>query len=328
MNEKAVSDMLKYQPFGGQSIEQWFRRYGEDDLNRIFAAVQKGVANENLSVQNVIKDMFSDNGAIAQSRNAARTLARTITISASNHTAFETYKAVMEQGDDITAIEFSAKFDSRLCPVCALMDRQRWTLETINETKIPPLHPNCRCMLLPINEISDSFEREKTGKAENFEQKAKERHNANPKRQKDWDELSYDTRVQKYYDEVKRYENETGKPAYREIGNATFEEYLKSQPAKFQEEWLGKERYQRWKRGELKLDQLVDPDKGYRRTLADLEQASGKADKTVPAANNASATVAAIGLKQRIDAKVTFSSAQTANSLTSPAKSVFCCKRS
>jgi hypothetical protein len=67
--------------------------------------------------------------------------------------------------------------------------------------------------------------------------------------------------------------NKTGKPPYKQVsGNVTFADYLKGQSESFQREWLGETRYQLYKSGMLTLDQMVRPDKGFKRTIADLEK--------------------------------------------------------
>jgi hypothetical protein len=80
---------------------------------------------------------------------------------------------------------------------------------------------------------------------------------------------------------MKRYENETGKPARIELKDANFQDYLKTRDEKFQRQWLGNKRYEMWKNGKLTLDQMVNPDTGYRKSIKDLEKLAGKKQETV-----------------------------------------------
>jgi hypothetical protein len=181
----------------------------------------------------------------------------------------------MDQGDDVTAIEYSAAFDGKTCPACAYYDGQQWEKEHVGDVKIPPLHPNCRCTLLAVNSETKEFD-EHIADAENFEKLAKERHDADPKTKKSWDDLSWDTKQKKRYDEMKRYEKETGKPARIELKDANFQDYLRTRDEKFQRQWLGDKRYEMWKNGELTLEQIIKPDNGYRKSIKDLEDLAGK----------------------------------------------------
>ncbi|MDR3232612.1 MAG: phage head morphogenesis protein, partial [Planctomycetaceae bacterium] len=122
LTKPQIDDMLNYQPFGGQSIAHWFRKYAEDDLNRIFSAVQRGTVEETLTVPAVMKSVFGKDGATQMSRNSARMLSRTLTIATANHANYQTLVNIMDQGDDVTAIEYSAAFDGKTCPACAYYD--------------------------------------------------------------------------------------------------------------------------------------------------------------------------------------------------------------
>ena len=57
---------------------------------------------------------------------------------------------------------------------------------------------------------------------------------------------------------LEEYRNKTGKVPYRQVkGNTTFTDYLKGQSESFQQEWLGKRRYELYKSGKLSLDQMI-----------------------------------------------------------------------
>ena len=52
-----------------------------------------------------------------------------------------------------------------------------------------------------------------------------------------------------------------------------FADYLKGQPESFQREWLGSGRYELYKTGKLTLEHMVKPDRGFKRTITELEAA-------------------------------------------------------
>ena len=282
LTDKTLDDMLKYQPFGGKRIEEWFKNIAAEDRNRIYTAIVSGMNEESLSIPSVMKNVFGDGGAVSATRKQVKMAARTLTIAVANQSKLEAYKEIMADGSgDITAIEWSSAFDKRTCPVCADMNGKRWDNSNIDEIKVPPLHPNCRCALLPYNDLVDEDEHG-VGLAEDFHGLAKEEYEANTG--KDWDALAESTREKKMYEYRRRWEKETGQSAYISLESSNFEDYLKTRSEQFQKEWLGtrpikelggKSRYDLWKEGKLKLDQMVNPDTGYRRTIDDLKKLFG-----------------------------------------------------
>jgi SPP1 gp7 family putative phage head morphogenesis protein len=74
----------------------------------------------------------------------ANRIARTEIISASNFGAVEGYKEV-----GVEKVEFYTAMDERTCELCDTYHEQ---IFGIGEGMTPPLHPNCRCVLLPVVE--------------------------------------------------------------------------------------------------------------------------------------------------------------------------------
>lgn len=78
------------------------------------------------------------------------------------------------------------------------------------------------------------------------------------------------------YRAIREYEKKTRKSPYRQMKDATFKDYFQTQTPTFQREWLGATRFQKWTEGKLTtLDQFLNPDTGYKRTLDDLENVIG-----------------------------------------------------
>jgi hypothetical protein len=138
----------------------------------------------------------------------------------------------------------------------------------LHKVKVSPAHPTCRCVLVPY--IGDGGVR--PAEAENFDMLAEQMHGANPKVQKNYEELSYEYRRKLRYAAMEEYRQKTGKYPYRQVsGDMNFADYLKGQSATFQREWLGKTRYDLYKSGKLTLEQMVNPDRGFKRTIAELK---------------------------------------------------------
>ena len=77
-----------------------------------------------------------------KSMNKAITIARTETLAAGNAAAKERY---LEAG--IERVEFVAALDDRVCEECEDLHGNTYP---IGEAPSPPIHPNCRCTLVPL----------------------------------------------------------------------------------------------------------------------------------------------------------------------------------
>ena len=108
----------------------------------------------------------------------------------------------------------------------------------------PPLHPNCRSTLIPVVDLVDP----ETG--EKIEETAE-----------------------------RPAQNADG--SYSQVAaKTTFKDYFESQPETFQREWLGEKRFELWKSGKLKFEDLAKPATSYRATPADLTPPTEKPKET------------------------------------------------
>ena len=89
------------------------------------------------------------NQRVDVSRSRARTIARTETIRAHHNATINEYRR-----NGVDQVEVEAEWltagDDRVCPRCARREGEVFTLDEI-EGEIP-LHPNCRCVALPVVE--------------------------------------------------------------------------------------------------------------------------------------------------------------------------------
>ena len=83
-------------------------------------------------------------------RTRARTLARTEVIRSHHAANIATYREAGIQGVEVQA-EFATAGDARVCQECAGLEGQVYSLATIEG--MIPVHPNCRCVALPIVEF-------------------------------------------------------------------------------------------------------------------------------------------------------------------------------
>ena len=192
------------------------------------------------------------------SRNSARTVARTIINGVSNAARAETLFA---NEDVIDGIEFLATLDARTSHVCGALDGTVWRGDEMKHARRPPLHPNCRSTLIPVVDLIDP----ETG--EKIEETAE-----------------------------RPAQNADG--TYSQVpAKTTFRDYFESQPETFQREWLGEKRFELWKAGQLKFEDLAKPATTYRTTTDDLTPPTEKPKKTAASddkPNKAPATIPSV----------------------------------
>ena len=90
--------------------------------------------------------------AVGQTYKASKAEIRAISRTAVMSLAQESHNQFWDANSEV--IEgwiWDASFDYRVCPVCAPLDGKK--VKKRSELATPPIHPNCRCMVLPITGI-------------------------------------------------------------------------------------------------------------------------------------------------------------------------------
>ena len=188
----------------------------------------------------------------------------------SNNARMETIK---ENSDVIDGVEFVGTLDGKTCQYCAAYDGHIWRGEDAGKARRPPLHPNCRCTIIPYVELKDEngnvveLEADRPAANADFDKLAKDSYNQQAREKgwsRRWEDLSASTRLKYFYKAQKNFEKETGKKAFEQVsGKTTFEEYFKAQPESFKSSWLGAKRYELYKQGKLKDEQIFSPNLDY-----------------------------------------------------------------
>jgi len=272
LTEMEIKNMLDYKPFmDGKTIQQWFGDLEYKISSRIFQSVQKGMI-EGMTLNSIMQTVRGTDGfkpgVLKTNRQSAEILARTAINAVANQSRLEMFRA---NADVMDGVQWLATLDHRTCLVCGVYDGKIWTQEKMYEVKVPPAHPNCRCVLVPYIDIGDGTTR--PAEVENFDLLAKQKYNANPSAKKKYSELSYEYRRKLRYAAMEEFRQRTNNSPYRQVkGEMTFVDYLKTQPEFFQREWLGKTRFELYKLGKLPLDQMIHPDKGFKRTIWELKR--------------------------------------------------------
>ena len=251
LTQEQQKAILDGQGIDGATIAEWFQRWQRGDLERIASAVQKASV-EQLTIAEISKLIRGTkeknylDGILAATQVSAVRLARTIVNGVSNNARMETIK---ENSDVIDGVEFVGTLDGKTCQYCAAYDGHIWRGEDAGKARRPPLHPNCRCTIIPYVELKDEngnvveLEADRPAANADFDKLAKDSYNQQAREKgwsRRWEDLSASTRLKYFYKAQKNFEKETGKKAFEQVsGKTTFEEYFKAQPESFKSSRLG-----------------------------------------------------------------------------------------
>lgn len=86
-------------------------------------------------------------------RTRARVIARTEVIRSHADASIASYREAGMEGVRIRA-EFSTSRDNAVCPECAALEGRTFTLDEIEG--LIPVHPNCRCGIIPVVAMGDN----------------------------------------------------------------------------------------------------------------------------------------------------------------------------
>lgn len=237
----------------------WWTHTADADVQRIAETVNQGI-NEGWSIDQITARVmgtrageFAD-GTLSTNRARVRNMARTICSGIANEAKDAFYR---ENSDVCIGVEWLDTLDGRTCRHCASLSRKRW--KTDEPHPVPPVHPNCRCVLLPVTPVSDSADEQRPAAKADFMAEARRAYEKKHPGKK-WEELAESTRKKYYYDAIHDYEKRTGGPAFELVsGGMSFKEYFETVMTEQQrKDWLGPERYKLYRKG-LKFDDFISP---------------------------------------------------------------------
>lgn len=275
--DKVITSILN-EPFNtgertAHSLEAWFKQLTSSDQARVMGAVQLGlVQGEDIStiarrIAGTRANGFAD-GVLAVSRRAAESIVRT----AVNHVSNAARESVWDANSDILAgIKWTATLDGRTTPICQSRDGKVATIggkpipkgskALVPDGARPPAHPNCRSIMVGI--FSDEaiaatlgtrpFVRDaRTGKQRRRDFRKDARENVG---EAEWKKLDRGGRESLIAQERRAWTQKNVGTVPREV---TYEQWLRRQPAAFQDDVLGDARGALFRRGEVSLDRFVD----------------------------------------------------------------------
>lgn len=271
----SVKAIIEGQSIQGQTIQDWFTSWGTASLEKIARACQQAMVEEmsvekiTLAIRGTREKNYTD-GILGKNAARATMIARTLINGTANNARVETIKANL---DAIDGVKFIGTLDGKMCPHCAPLDGQIWYGEAISQVRRPPLHPNCRCTIVPYVQLRDNdgnpvdVEGTRPAANANFDKLARENYAEKAKDKgwtRTWEELPNETKLQFFYGAQRKFEKETGQPAFSPVDSSlTFADYFKDQPDSFKRDWLGAGRYRSYKNGSLTDDDLFKPDLSY-----------------------------------------------------------------
>ncbi|MDB0280419.1 phage head morphogenesis protein [Acinetobacter seifertii] len=230
-NGKTLLNKAKKAPLsGGILLDSIFARIADDTRLRVEQVIRDGLSRDQTNQQIIQrikgkKALNYQDGLLDQSRSQIATMVRTARSHVSNVALNETYTAI-----GVEYVKFIATLDSRTSKICMGFSDKVYKKDEPHP--VPPLHPNCRSILIPVTD-----EQGKTIGKRPFNNKV-------------------------------NGEGEIGVVD----SNTTFKGWFDKQDAAFQKSWLGASRYRLFKEGKYSLDKFVDPLTGQQFTLAELKK--------------------------------------------------------
>ena len=271
-----ITQMVKYATVDdGATIDESLAAAAQDDAQRIAASCREGM-RQGKTIAEIAADIrgtksadYTD-GILNATKAEAERIARTACCGIADEAKMQFYLA---NADVIRGVRHVATLSGNTCLVCGNYDGMVWDIPQ-DVAAIPrlPIHPNCRCVHLPVTEMDDINRSTRPAEAANFWKEAEEAYNRdNPG--KNWNDLARSTRLKYYYQAQKDYEKRTGKPAFDQVPqNMSFEAWLATKDDKYLRQYLGKTRFALYKKGKLPLRKFVNPETNRAFTIAELKK--------------------------------------------------------
>lgn len=276
MKNIRVSTIVKYAAVeDGKTISESIEAAAQEDARRISEVCREGV-RKSKPLDQIVKEIrgtkesdYTD-GVFEATRSEAETIARTGCMGIADEAKMQFY---LQNTDVIRAIMHVATLSGNTCLVCGNLDGHIWkNPEELAMIPNLPIHPNCRCVHLPVTEMHEINRSKRPAEEENFWKEAERKYNEDHPGKK-FSDLARSTKLKYYYQAQKDYEERTGKPAFEEVPqNMSFADWLKTKDAKYIEQYLGKTRYALYTKGELPLNRFINPATNVQFTISELKQ--------------------------------------------------------
>jgi len=246
------------QPFRGRILKEWVSGLEAGKVRALTDAIRIGIT-QGATTADIVRRVrgtaarkFKD-GILEINRRNAEILVRTAT----NHVATRARELLFEANDDVVkGVQWIATLDNRTCPICAGLDGQ---MDKELRGMTPPAHAGCRCTLTPVVRSWDELAKDGA-----------------LKRGRGADDI--DTLFQKRLRE-KGFSAEEAATIKRNTrasmdgqvsGKLTYSDWLRRQPAAFQDDVIGVTKGRLFRSGKIDLDRFIDSKTARPLTLVEL----------------------------------------------------------
>ena len=271
-----ISAVVKYANVEeGMTLEESIAAAAQEDARRISAICRDGLRRDR-TIDEIAKTLRGtkaanyEDGVLNLSRAEAEQLARTGCCGIADEAKMQFYLA---NSDIIRGVRHVATLSGNTCLVCGSYDGMVWRIpEDVHLIPKLGIHPNCRCVHLPVTEMDDINSSTRPAEAANFWKEAEEQYNREHPGKR-FSDLSRSTRLKYYYKAQRDYEKRTGKPAFDQVPqNMSFEEWLKTKDDRYLETYFGPTRFKLYKEGKLPLRKFINPETNRAFTIDDLKK--------------------------------------------------------
>ncbi|MDC4871747.1 minor capsid protein [Acinetobacter baumannii] len=225
--EKLYTAAKKVPLVGGALVDDLLSKIAESARQKVEYAIRDGISSGKTNpeiVQRIrgTKRLNFEDGLLTSSKADIDRTVRTVRSHVANQAYLDTFNKI-----GFEYVRFVSVLDGRTSKLCASLDGAVWEINDPAK-RVPPLHPNCRSILVPV---------EKDGKLVG--------------------ERPFVMDEQRVKDIPKE---ERSQLIGQLDANTTFKEFFKKTDDFFQKEWLGTKRYKLYKEGKFDFDKFFDPE--------------------------------------------------------------------
>jgi len=247
-----LTSIVTTRPFEGKVLKDWASNIRRVDLDRIEQQIRIGVTQGETGAAIARRivgtaQQRGRNGVTQITRRGAEAITRTAVNAITNQAKRETFKA----NSDIFEEElYVATLDGRTTPICRSLDGKTFP---VGEGSIPPLHFNCRSLRVAILDGNVIGQRP----ARRFTQRQLLDEYA---RSNDLSRVSSRNNLPRgHKGAFDRFAQQRKRELTGTVdAKVSYGEWLKRQPASFQDDVLGKTKGQLFRKGDLSLDKFVN----------------------------------------------------------------------
>lgn len=212
---------------GGALVDDLLTKLAESARQKVEYAIRDGIGSGKTNLQIVqriggTKRLNYEDGILTSTKSDIDRTVRTVRSHVANQAYLNSFSQI-----GFEYVRLVATLDGRTSKLCASLDGSVWEINDPAK-RVPPLHPNCRSILVPV---------EKDG------QLVGERPFVMDERK------------------VKDIPKDERDQLIGQIdANTTFKEFFKKTDDFFQKEWLGPKRYKLFKEGKFEFEKFFDPE--------------------------------------------------------------------